>query len=320
MAEYKMILDLDTGIDDALAIAYALATPESDLIGTVGSYGNILVEQGVQNSLDLLEMLGHTEVPVYQGLSHSSTTDHFDVMPISAQIHGKNGIGEVEIPTAKRKAETMSGPDFFIEAAHKYGKKLLIVPTGPLTNLAAAIKKDPEIVNLVGRVTLMGGALTVPGNVNPVTEANINQDPEAADFVFRSGIPLTMVGLDVTTRTLLTTKETQKWRDLGTFAGQKYADIVDYYIDAYKVTSPHLGGCALHDPLAVGVAVEPSLVTTLALDMKVDTEGPYAGRTIGDETKVNNPNPISKAAIGVNKDKFLDEFMEKLTKLFAEAN
>ena len=129
-----------------------------------------------------------------------------------------------------------------------------------------------------------------------------------------------MVGLDVTTRTLLTTKETQKWRDLGTFAGQKYADIVDYYIDAYKVTSPHLGGCALHDPLAVGVAVEPSLVTTLALDMKVDTEGPYAGRTIGDETKVNNPNPISKAAIGVNKDKFLDEFMEKLTKLFAEAN
>lgn len=93
MAEYKMILDLDTGIDDALAIAYALATPESDLIGIVGSYGNILVEQGVQNSLDLLEMLGHTEVPVYQGLSHSSTTDHFDVMPISAQIHGKNGIG-----------------------------------------------------------------------------------------------------------------------------------------------------------------------------------------------------------------------------------
>lgn len=122
MAEYKMILDLDTGIDDALAIAYALATPESDLIGIVGSYGNILVEQGVQNSLDLLEMLGHTEVPVYQGLSHSSTTDHFDVMPISAQIHGKNGIGEVEIPTAKRKVETMSGPDFFIEAAHKYGK------------------------------------------------------------------------------------------------------------------------------------------------------------------------------------------------------
>ena len=130
MAEYKMILDLDTGIDDALAIAYALATPESDLIGIVGSYGNILVEQGVQNSLDLLEMLGHTEVPVYQGLSHSSTTDHFDVMPISAQIHGKNGIGEVEIPTAKRKVETMNGPDFFIEAAHKYGKKLLIVPTG----------------------------------------------------------------------------------------------------------------------------------------------------------------------------------------------
>ncbi|MBL1056933.1 nucleoside hydrolase [Ligilactobacillus agilis] len=316
MAEYKMILDLDTGIDDALAIAYALATPESDLIGIVSSYGNVLVERACQNSLDLLELLGHPEVPVFKGLSHSSTTDSFSVMPISAQIHGKNGVGEVEVPKAKRQVETQSGVDFFIEAAHKYQDKLIIVPTGPLTNLAAAIQKDPTIIDLIGNVTLMGGALTVPGNVTPVTEANINQDPEAADLVFRSNLNLTMVGLDVTTRTLLTNKETASWRALGTLAGQKYADIVDYYIDAYKVTSPHLGGCALHDPLAVAVAVDPSLVDLLKLNMKVDTKAPFAGRTIGDETRINDPALHTKAAVNVDKERFLDLFMTKLTALF----
>lgn len=318
MAKYKMILDLDTGIDDALAIAYALASEECDLIGIVGSYGNILVEDGVQNSLDLLELLGHPDIPVFTGLPHASTKDSFEVMPISAQIHGKNGIGEVKLKKADRKPEAMSGVDFFIEAAHKYGKDLVIVPTGPLTNLAAALEKDPEIAKLVGKVTLMGGALTVPGNVNPVTEANINQDPEAADKVFRSEFPLTMIGLDVTTRTLLTTKETQKWRDLKTLAGEKYADLTDYYIDAYKVTSPHLGGCALHDPLAVAAAIDPSLVTTLDLNMKVDTGGPYAGRTIGDETRINEPALLTKAAVNVDKTRFVDLFMERLTTLFSK--
>lgn len=316
MAKYKMILDLDTGIDDALAIAYALATPEVDLIGIIGSYGNVVTSRGVQNSLDLLELLGHPEVPVYMGADHSSTTEHFEVMPVSAQIHGVNGVGEVSLKQADRKVENGSGIDFLISAAHQYKKDLILVPTGPLTNLAAALNKDPEISNLIGKVSLMGGALTVPGNVTPVTEANINQDPEAADRVFRSSLPLTMVGLDVTTRTLLTIKETQQWRDLETVAGEKYADIVDFYIDAYKVTSPHLGGCALHDPLAVAVAVEPDLVSTIYLNMKVDTQEQYAGRTIGDETRINDPATQTQVALNVDKDRFVQEFMTKLTTLF----
>ncbi|GBG95000.1 inosine-uridine preferring nucleoside hydrolase [Ligilactobacillus salitolerans] len=316
MAKYKMILDLDTGIDDALAIAYALAAPEVDLIGVMGSYGNVLTPVGAQNSLDLLELLGHPEVPVFLGAQHSSTTDHFEVMPVSAQIHGVNGVGEVELEPAQRKTEDQSAVDFLIEAAHKYQHDLLLVPTGPLTNLAAALDQDPEIANLIGHVTLMGGALTVPGNVTPVTEANINQDPVAADKVFRSSLPLTMVGLDVTTRALLTTAETQQWRELGTTAGSKYADIVDYYIDAYNVTSPHLGGCALHDPLAVAVALEPDLVSTIFLNMKVDTQAPFAGRTIGNEAKINDPATHTEVAVNVDQTRFLAEFMDKLTKLF----
>ena len=192
MAKRKMILDLDTGVDDALAIAYALADPEVDLIGIVSSYGNNLLDVCAENSLKLLELLGHTDIPVFKGLPHSSTTDHFDVMQVSKDIHGNNGIGEVQLPAPSRSVEEESGVDFYIDAAHKYGKDLIIIPTGPMTNLAAALKKDPEIAHLIGNVTFMGGALTVEGNVTPVAEANINQDPKAANEVLTSDLPLTL--------------------------------------------------------------------------------------------------------------------------------
>ncbi|GAJ25467.1 inosine-uridine preferring nucleoside hydrolase [Liquorilactobacillus sucicola DSM 21376 = JCM 15457] len=317
ISKKKMILDLDTGIDDALALAYALADPDCDLIGIIGSYGNVYVEQGVQNSLDLLALLGANDVPVYSGAQHASYTDSFSVLPVSAQIHGKNGVANIKLSKAKRTPEKTSGVDFLIDAAHKYKDQLLFVPTGPLTNLAAAIEKDPTIIDLIGHVTLMGGALTVPGNVSPVAEANIHQDPEAANEVFSSRLPLTMVGLDVTTRTLLTRHETKHWRKLGTKAATVYADLVDYYIDAYKTTNPHLHGCALHDPLAVGVAIDPSLVEKIALNLKVEVKDIYEGRTIGDETRLNNPTVTTDVAVNVDKDRFLDKFMNRLTPLFA---
>ena len=319
MAKRKMILDLDTGVDDALAIAYALADPEVDLIGIVSSYGNNLLDVCAENSLKLLELLGQTDIPVFKGLPHSCTTDHFDVMQVSKDIHGDNGIGDVELPTPSRALEEQSGVDFYIEAAHKYGKDLIIIPTGPMTNLAAALKKDPEIADLIGNVTFMGGALTVEGNVTPVAEANINQDPKAADEVMKSNLPLTMVGLDVTLRTLLTKNETKQWRELGTASGKAFADITDFYIDAYYNLDIDKRGCALHDPLAVGVGVDPSFVSTISLFMKVVyQEGPYYGRTIGDNAKLNDPNPNVKVAVNVDKERYLKAFMDRLNKLFKE--
>ncbi|WP_076459797.1 nucleoside hydrolase [Limosilactobacillus caccae] len=320
MAKKKMILDLDTGVDDALAIAYALADPEVDLIGIVSSYGNNTLDVCAENSLKLLELLGHTDIPVFKGLPHSCTSDHFDVMQVSKDIHGNNGIGEVELPAPKRAIEEESGVDFFIDAAHKYGKDLIIIPTGPMTNLAAALKKDPEIASLIGNVTFMGGALTVDGNVTPAAEANINQDAKATDEVFKSGLPLTMVGLDVTLRTLLTKKETQQWRELGTTAGKAYADITDFYIDAYYNLDIDKRGCALHDPLAVGVGIDPSFVSMISLFMRCeyDPDSPFYGRTVGDNAKLNDPNPNVKVAVNVDKERYLKVFMDHLTNLFKE--
>lgn len=313
MAKKKMILDLDTGVDDALALAYALATPDSDLIGVVSSFGNTQVTTAGENTLKLLELLGRTDVPVFIGAAHSSTTDNFETMQVSMDIHGKNGIGDVALPAPTTALSSQTAVDFIIESAHKYADDLVIVPTGPLTNLAEAYQKDPEIENLIGNVTLMGGALVVPGNVTPYTEANINQDPEAADYVFKHAKHLVMVGLDVTLQTLLTKKETQVWRDLGTEKGRVFANIFDYYIDAYYDLDINKAGAALHDPLAVGVAVDPNLVTLLPLNMMVMHED---GRTIGDPARLRDPHKNNFAAVAVDEPFYLERFMNYTTALF----
>ena len=308
----KLILDLDTGIDDALAIAYALGSPEAELIGITATYGNVLIKDSVRNSLAVLDALGAGSVPVYPGLPHSSTTADFAVQEISAFIHGRNGLGEAVIAPSVRSAATIGAVDFILEASRRYGEELVYVPTGPLTNLAAALEKDPGLAERL-KVVLMGGALSVSGNVSPWAEANISQDPDAADAVFRSGIDATMIGLDVTLQTLLTYEQTRRWRELGTPAGVFLADMTDYYIKAYETTAPGLGGCGLHDPLAVAVAVDPTLVTAFPINLQVDVEGPTRGRTIGDANRLNDPRKTSRAALGVDVDRFLEEFMSRIT-------
>lgn len=311
MATKKMILDLDTGIDDALALALAVEDPRVDLIGIISSYGNTLIETAGQNSLDLLHLLQADDVPVYLGENHSSTTQSFETMPISMAIHGDNGIGNIELEPATKPIETQSGVQFLIEAAHEYGDDLIYLPTGPLTNLAAAIRQDPTVAELIGQTTLMGGALTVPGNVTPFTEANINQDPEAADYVFTHQKNITMVGLDVTLRTLLTKEHTKAWRELGTLAGTQYADMMDYYIDAYDTLDIDHRGAALHDPLAVAVSIDPNYVTTIDLNLRVtyDRESGDYGRTIGDKLRLLD-STTTKVAVNVDNERFVRDFQD----------
>lgn len=312
----KIILDLDTGIDDALALAYALGSEELDLIGVTGTYGNVLVDTGVRNTLAILELFGREDVPVLAGPAHARAKDGFGVLEISEFIHGVNGIGEAELPEPKRAVEETSAVDFLIESVEKYGDDLVIVPTGPSTTIAAAIEASQAFAQRA-HIVMMGGALTVPGNVSKWAEANVNQDPEATDLLFRRARDVTMIGLDVTLQTLLTTAETAKWSELGTVGGDFLAAATNYYIKAYETTAPYLGGCGLHDPLAVGVAVDPSLVTTLDINMKTDTEGETRGRTIGDETRLNDPLKTAHVAVGVDVDRFLAEFMRRLTGLAA---
>lgn len=308
----KIILDLDTGIDDALALALAVAHEDLELIGVLGTYGNVEVEVGVRNTLALLDLLGCDDVPVFVGVQRPA----FAVSAASAGIHGANGLGGVELPAPSRQAQPEPAVDFLVRMAHRHQESgdIVFVPTGPSTTLARALDRDPAVASLP--VVMMGGALTVPGNVTAWSEANVSQDPAATNAVVRGCRDLTMVGLDVTLQTLLTRETTRAWRAAGTAASVAYADMVDFYLDAYAKNSPHLGGCGLHDPLAVAVAAEPDLVGCRRMPLKVDVDGPTIGRTIGDESRIGEDAGVA-VALDVDADRFVDGFCQRLTRVLA---
>lgn len=313
----NMILDIDTGIDDAMALAYALGCGDVNLLGVVGSYGNVSLNTGIENSLNLLKLLGQEQVPVYAGAECAlgRNTVYHPNEAIKA-IHGTNGVGEIEIAPSNGRIEDESGVDFMIRMADKYGKDLTIVAVGPLTNVAKAMQKDPLFAEKVGKIVIMGGAVLLPGNIDQLAEANIYQDPNAANIVFTSKAKVTMVGLDVTMRTVFTKKETQSLRNIGTVSAQKYADMVDFYINAYSKIAPEIKGCALHDPLAVAIAVDPTLVQTFEMNMKVGTSEEDFGRTIGDKARLLEKNPNVSICINVDHVKFTKRFYDVLANLF----
>ncbi|RSX53504.1 nucleoside hydrolase [Bifidobacterium goeldii] len=316
----KLILDLDTGIDDALAIAYALgSTNEVELIGITGTYGNVIVPLGVRNALAVLHLFGRDDVPVYPGvdqpLNYVSATP-WSPAAGSVAVHGADGLGGAQLPDSPRSAEAPgSAVDFIIDAARTYGSDLLIVPTGAMTTMATVLHKAPDIADCGVKITMMGGALTVPGNVSPCAEANIAQDPEAADYLFRCGARTTMVGLDVTHRTVLTYAQTARWRALGTPAGDFLADMTDYYISVYLKNQPQIGGCGLHDPLAVAAAIDPTLIDTIGVNLTVDLDGAFRGRTIGDPERLRDADKTTQVAVDVDSQTFLTRFMNRVTAL-----
>ena len=313
----KIILDLDTGIDDTLALSYVLGSPDAELIGITGTYGNVVLDRGVDNDLRLLAMYGREDIPVFRGIDHPSTADSFSVPPDSEIFHGANGTGNIEIPAqTDRQASQQSSVDFIIDSVRRYPKgELVVVPTGALTTIATALEKAPDIVDRIS-IVMMGGTLTQPGNVGPFAEANINQDPEAANQVFATTADITMVGLDVTTQALMSREDTEALRATGTSAGRFLADMTDYYIGiSEKESGVYLGGCNLHDPLAAAVAIDPSLVTTFATNLMVETEGPQRARTIGDPNRLLDTVKNTKVALSVDTERFTRRFMDRLLTL-----
>lgn len=312
----KIILDLDTGIDDAMALAYIAGSEEAELLGVTGTFGNVYTQKGVENALMLLHLLGREEVPVYPGARHAINRKRFLRQAVSARIHGENGVGQISLPPSQGKAEEKDAVSFLCEAIRKHKKELTIVTTGPLTNLALALQKEPEIKALLGPVVVMGGALTVEGNVSPFAEANISQDPHGAKLIFESGLDVTMVGLDVTLRSRLTRADTQKWRDCGSLAGKLFADMVDYYISQHFHSNKT--ACFLHDPSAAVCALHPEYFQYLPLHLTVCADGGTLGRTVADCTKLRCPDPKTKVCVGVDSEALEQELNRVLLKLFQQ--
>lgn len=304
----KLILDLDTGIDDALALTYALGHPEAEVIGVTTTFGNVTIEQATSNTLNLLSLLNSQHIPVFEGAAFPWGATEYQTTDDLHRVHGFNGVGNVKLPESKETRNTESAVDFFLRAAKTYGNDLTIVTAGPLTNLAEAIKKDNEAISKVGHIVMMAGALTVPGNLTPFAEANILNDPLAAKFVFNSGVPFTMVGLDVTLQTMITQRDIEQWSNIPTKAAQAIAEMTSYYY-TNEYSEKEFGG-ALHDPLAVEVALNPAILTqVLPINLTVEAAGPSVGRTIGELTALNNPVKMATVGLSVDSLAFLERFL-----------
>jgi purine nucleosidase len=306
----QIILDVDTGIDDALAICYAVRSKELDVLGITTCFGNVTVEEATRNSLQVLERL-ECDVPVIPGAAKPLFREPMRGKTVA--IHGEDGLGNTFPPLPIRTALTQHASDFIVDRVKEHPHCVTIVCVGTLTNLALALLKEPEIVHLVDRIIIMGGAVTVAGNVTPWAEANIYADPDAAEIVFQSGLPLLLVGLDVTMKTLLSVKELQNWRDKDTALSRFMADVTEFYMGVYAVFYPDLGGCALHDPLAIGVAIDPTFVRTVPMYLQVDTEGSLSlGRTVADRRASSLQPANMEVCLQVDSERFLRHFLERV--------
>lgn len=252
-------LDCDTGIDDALALAHLLARPSVELVAVSTVSGNTTSAQAATNTLDLLALAGGSGIAVATGASEPMVGGFRGGAP---HVHGRNGIGEVVLPRAPRKEEAISGPAQIVRSAREHPGELHLLAVGPLTNLAHALALDPDLPGLVKRLTIMGGAVWVPGNITEFAEANIANDPEAAQAVFAAAWPMTLVPLDVTLQHSIGVDEQRALAERGTVFHSALAEMLDTYLDFYERFFGQRRA-ALHDPLASMIAVGDSTPATV---------------------------------------------------------
>lgn len=297
-SKVPILLDVDTGVDDAIAIAAALGSPEIELVAITTVTGNVDVEKTTANTLAVLDWLEARDVPVHRGASRPLSRQPRD----AAHFHGVDGLGESRLPVSGRGVGSDRGPAAIIRHALARPGELTLVCVGPLTNFAIAANVAPELPALLRSVVVMGGAFFQPGNVTPHAEFNIWADPEAASQVFSLPFPdLTVVGLDVTEGVSITREQWQAMGEEETRAARLVHRICRRSFET-------LGSDVfyLHDPLAVGVAAQPDMVTMVGSELEVILTGDEQGRTVA-----RSPGSV-KVADAVNAALFDDWFSRAL--------
>ena len=247
----NIIFDTDPGVDDAFALLYALNHPNINVLGITTVFGNVPVETSTKNALILSEM-AHKGTIVYQGANKPLERE---ITNYPSFIHGHDGLGDTNHPQSKFNASKLDAAQFIINEINENSGNINLVAVGPLTNIANAIKQDPSIANKVNSLLIMGGSWLAGGNITPVAEANIYNDPEAAEIVFKSGLPIIMVGLDVTHKVFLSQEDIDKLSSLNN-SGKFLKKISNTYMKFYKDTK-NMDGCFFHDATAVIAMTNP---------------------------------------------------------------
>lgn len=275
MSPQKIIIDTDPGIDDSMAIFFALSSPELEVIGLTTVFGNVHVDLAATNALRLLEIAGRTDIPVAKGAADSLVGDYKNP---PAFIHGDDGQGNVNLPPPTSAPIAQSSAQFIVEQIMAAPGEVTLVPIGPLTNIALALRLEPRIAHNVKQVVLMGGNALVSGNSTPAAEANIYDDPEAADVVFGAEWPVTMVGLDVTTKAMMSDAQLQSYGRSSNPMAQHIARIYPIYYQFSQKTNK-LDGLFVHDSTAIAYLLLPDAFKVEKWPVRVETQGISRGKT-----------------------------------------
>jgi purine nucleosidase len=310
MPPKRIIIDTDPGVDDALAFLLALASPEIKLEALTITQGNVTLEKATRNALSILELCRASHIPVAKG----SLLPLVQPLRASADVHGESGIGNSKLPEPRSQTIDKHAVDYLIERVLAEPNEISIFPIGPLTNIAMAIRKEPRFAAAVKELVIMGGAILEHGNITPLAEFNIYVDPHAAHIVFHSGIPITLIPLDVTHRCMLKQEHVDRLMNIDSPISRFIRDAMEVYLEA----SFALGyeGSSLHDPLTLATVIAPELLTLKEYYVDVDISGGVSmGKTFADILHSMKKPANMKVATQVRGDDFAELFLQRMETL-----
>ncbi len=308
----KIIIDTDPGQDDAVAILLALASPEFEVIGITAVAGNVPLSLTELNARKIVELAGRTDVPVFAGCDAPLARK----LVTAEHVHGKTGLDGVELPQPSVPLQPIHAVDFIIDTLREQPSgSVTLVPIGPLTNIATAFRRAPDIIGRVARIVLMGGAYFEVGNITPAAEFNIYVDPEAAAEVFASGAPLVVLPLDATHEALTSRDWVQTMRALPGRCGPAIASWTDFFerFDKEKYGNQ---GAPLHDPCTIAWLLQPDLFEGRDINVEIETEGRFTtGMTVADWWRVSGRSANALFLRHVNRDALFDLLTTRLARL-----
>jgi purine nucleosidase len=305
----RIIIDTDPGQDDAFAILTAIASEELDVLAVTTVAGNVTVDKTTRNALMLCELANASELPVYRGCSRPMVKD----LVTAEYVHGESGLDGPSLPEPEITAQTAHAVDYLVETLRRETERVTLCMLGPMTNVAVALVMDPAIVARIDEFVIMGGSFHAGGNVTPAAEFNVFVDPHAAHAVFTSGVPMTIMPLDVTHQAQATAPRVADLRKLGTRVGEAVVAMIEY---AEKFDIAHYGfeGFPLHDPTVIAYLLEPEIFDFREGRVSVVLEhGVSHGSTVADWWGDEEPN--AKIALGLDADRYYALLTERLARL-----
>ena len=310
----KVIMDCDPGHDDAIALLLASRADDIELLGVTTVAGNSELENTTRNARKILDYAGVTDVDVYAGCSRPMMRDLYRLT--GAIIHGEDGLGGPKLPYPVTPDKEEHGVDFIIRTLRESEEKIILIPTGPLTNIAMALIKAPDIKEKIERIIIMGGAVNDPGNITSAAEFNIYVDPEAAKIVFASGCNIYLNTLDISMKAVFYEEDIERLRA----QGDKISDIVAKLLDFFSSTHvQHFGfkACPIHDGLCVGVLIDENLIQYQKTYLDISVNDPLTlGETVADLWGITGHEPNCYLSVKVDRELFVQMIQEHMQKTY----